>query len=103
MRPRNSVTGYPILPNGVDWMNSLGQACFDARQFCSSASETLLPKRILAFKKLPTGEISAKIHENYGVKERYNALSHCWGPSQTCVATSKTLKHHQEELDSVGH
>jgi heterokaryon incompatibility protein (HET) len=92
IRPRTSVTGYPILPNGTRWVQSMIQLCSSKHKLCPSAKESLLPKRTLSVRRLPDGETSVKIQENKERKGRYNALSHCWGSSQTCTTTSRMLE-----------
>lgn len=60
--------------------------------------ETKLPTRLLSFRRLPSQEISVRLEIKPRRKGRYNALSYCWGLSQTCVTTLATLKSHERNI-----
>jgi hypothetical protein len=47
--------------------------------------------RILRLEKLAGGEIMVKLASSKGFNEKYAALSHCWGPQQTCITTKANL------------
>jgi hypothetical protein len=92
------VTGYPVLPNGISWVNSVLQTCITKHKSCPSTRKTLLPKRLLSFRRLPSKEISVRIQENQGGEGKYNALSYCWGSSQTCTTTLQTIGAYKQDI-----
>jgi Heterokaryon incompatibility protein (HET) len=72
-------------------MTSILKTCLTKHYLCPPAGNVKLPKRTLAFERSTSGDITVKLQKNKGQKGRYTALSHCWGSSQTCITTSKTL------------
>ena len=92
------MTSYPVLPNGIRWVNSVLQTCIAKHKSCPSVRGTLLPKRLLSFRRLPSKGISVRIQENQGERGKYNALSYCWGSSQTCITTSQALGGYKQEI-----
>jgi hypothetical protein len=98
IRKRTQVTGYPVISNGIDWVNSMLQSCSTGHKSCLAVEDRLLPKRTISFQKSPSGDISVKLQEHEAEKGRYIALSHCWGSAPTCTTTHQNLKEYQSTI-----
>ncbi|KAK1974445.1 heterokaryon incompatibility protein-domain-containing protein [Colletotrichum cereale] len=84
--PTSLVTRPPIIHGSQAEMNTLVRRflnnCLDHHDSCRLSppeEELKLPSRVLSVKD-DAGKISVKLVENDGLRGRYCALSHCWGP-----------------------
>jgi hypothetical protein len=70
--------------------------CFKNHALCGGDKPSLLPTRILDVGEGPTADPTyVKLIEAPGRKERYIALSHCWGGTQPLTTTAATLSAHK--------
>ncbi|OCK92266.1 HET-domain-containing protein, partial [Cenococcum geophilum 1.58] len=65
---------------------------------CAIIQEPLLPKRTLYLERLNNGDICVKLRKHKNERDRYIALSHCWGSSPACTTTSKNIKAYQQSV-----
>lgn len=68
------------------WMND----CRKNHTTCLNAEQTPLPTRLVDVTPIDGSEI-VRIHTTYGEKERYAALSYCWGGPQPIALTKATM------------
>ncbi|KAH8813288.1 heterokaryon incompatibility protein-domain-containing protein [Xylogone sp. PMI_703] len=93
---RSSVTDYPVLSNGLQWVKCVLEECLGRHPSCAITHEPLLPKRTLYLKRLNNGDVCVKLCEHKNKRGRYIALSHCWGSSPTCTTTPENIKEYQQ-------
>ncbi|XTI93725.1 HET-domain-containing protein [Cenococcum geophilum] len=98
IRRRSPVTGFPVLSNGVRWVKSILEECRCQHPSCAIIQEPLLPKRTLYLERLNNGDICVKLRKHKNERDRYIALSHCWGSSPACTTTSKNIKAYQQSV-----
>lgn len=79
-------------------MTSALETCLTKHASCPSAEDVMLPRRTLALQRPASGEIIVRLQENQVQEGRYIALSHCWGASQACITTSKTLREFKKSI-----
>lgn len=92
------MTGFPVLSNGVRWVKSILEECRCQHPSCAIIQEPLLPKRTLYLERLNNGDICVKLRKHKNERDRYIALSHCWGSSPACTTTSKNIKAYQQSV-----
>ncbi|KAJ8112821.1 hypothetical protein OPT61_g4899 [Boeremia exigua] len=98
IRRRSSVTGYPVLTKGVQWVKSTLEQCLNEHASCTIEKESILPKRTLHIERLSSGDVCVKLREHKNERGRYTALSHCWGSQQACTTTSKNLETYKKSV-----
>jgi hypothetical protein len=81
------------IENIQNWL----EECNEDHPSCSSAS--ILPRRVLDL-ETQNHQIAARLIESDGLKDKYVALSHCWGgdPSLTITTTTATIRERQSEI-----
>lgn len=73
--------------------------CFKNHALCGDDKPSVLPTRILDVGEGPTADPpSIKLIEAPGRKERYIALSHCWGGMQPLTTTAASLSAHRSGI-----
>lgn len=90
--PRPSISGHPLSPQALRWVQSLMHTCTETHESCKSTARPLLPKRVLSIQMLGDSDTVVQLIETDQEHAVYAALSHCWGTEQTCITTSSTLE-----------
>ncbi|KAK8066653.1 HET-domain-containing protein [Apiospora hydei] len=92
IRPRASMNGHPMSARALNWVISKLQTCNDEHA-CYGQAKTPLPRRILAL-DASHRTVSVKVVEKDGstAREKYAALSHCWGQGLRCTLTKANLE-----------
>lgn len=77
--------------------------CLRTHKSCTSEGQPRLPKRVLLIQAIQDGSIRVRLVEPDQECAAFAALSHCWGPEQTCVTTVNTLQDRKKNIpwDSI--
>jgi Heterokaryon incompatibility protein (HET) len=80
-----------------EWINACGKLTEHetehGRCLPHAAGPFELPTRVLKISK-HQDEFKLRLHEGRGLKERYTALSHCWGNHQPLMTTKENISRH---------
>ncbi|KAF2245985.1 HET-domain-containing protein [Trematosphaeria pertusa] len=90
--PRPSISGHPLSPRALAWLQSLLDECMTSHNSCKDLGQPQLPKRVLSLQSHGPHNISIRLVEPQGEFDSYAALSHCWGHEQRCTLTKSSLQ-----------